>query len=333
MTDSGNHNNLSSQPLNPTHETSPSTGAPLRELSKCGKVPSVFSGAGRANLKPMPSRKGKIKNKGRKSSRPLCCTDKNSFASIETTAHHEPVQPVSVAHRSSQVNPHMIPSDGTGGGGLGPSQSAPPPSAMNMEGLRSALPGYQPNMISYDQYHHMQSQFAVQSPGVYYPIHPAPSFRGGEQATDSRLPAYLVPYPVVYPQYFPQPHQQPSYPGFPTYVHSPPPHPGVNAPMFGQTAGYGSGFYPSPYQTMLGHSPGPPPRPQMSPRSGSQHSDPRRPTSSGPAPTLHPERPRRPTPKRAATSDSSKTIVDGSNPMKSARSGLDSRLSGKYTTS
>lgn len=172
------------------------------------------------------------------------------------------------------------------------------------------------------QYHHMQPQFAMQSPGVYYQMHPAPSFRGGDQATDGRPPAYSMTYPVVYPHYYPQPHQQPSYPGFPTYVHSPPPHPGVNAPMFGQTPGYGSGYYPSPYPMMLGHGPGPPPRPQMPPRSGSQHSNPRRSVSSGPGPILHTGRPRRPAPKRAAVSDYPKTIVDGSN----------SRASGKYIT-
>lgn len=245
----------------------------------------------------------------------MYCSDQIIRSNIDTTACHEPTRPDNVANRPSQLNAHMAANHG-------PSLSAHPSSALNMKGMSSALPGYQSNVVPFDQYHHMQPQFAMQSPGVYYQMHPAPSFRGGDQATDGRPPAYSMTYPVVYPHYYPQPHQQPSYPGFPTYVHSPPPHPGVNAPMFGQTPGYGSGYYPSPYPMMLGHGPGPPPRPQMPPRSGSQHSNPRRSVSSGPGPILHTERPRRPVPKRAAVSDNPKTIVDGSN----------SRASGKYIT-
>lgn len=247
----------------------------------------------------------------------MYCTDQIVRSNIDTTTCHGPARPDNVAHRPSQMNAYMAANNG-------PSLSAHPSSALNMDGMSSTLPGYQSNVVQFDQYHHMQPQFAMQSPGVYYQMHPAPSFRGGDQATDGRTPAYSMTYPVVYPHYYPQPHQQPSYLGIPTYVHSLPQHPGVNAPMFGQTPGYGSGYYPSPYPMMLGH--GPEPRPRFGP----QHWRPRRTVSSGPGPILHTGRPRRPVPKRAALSDYPNTIVDGSNSAKSTRS--NSRASGKYTT-
>lgn len=271
----------------------------------------------------MSTRGKRKKKKKRVPISPMYCTDGNICSCIDTTACHEPERSDYVAHRPSQLNLYMAPSHGT-------SLSAHSPSALNMENMGSTLPAYQSNVIPFDQYHHMQPQFAMQHPGLYYQMHPAPSFRSGGQATDDRHPAYSMTFPMVYPHYYPQPHQQPSYPGFPTYAHSPLPHPSVNGPMLGQIPGYDSAYYPSPYPMVLGHGPGPPLRPQMPPRSDAQHSNPRRPVSSGPGPTLHTERPRRPVPKRAAVSDYPKTIVDGSNLAKCTKS--NSRVSGKYIT-
>lgn len=316
MTDSGDNNSPPSQPSN---EIPSSTRPSSRESLKCGKTPFVFVGSGEKTWPKFP-RKGKTNQKKSKLISPLYRTDQIIRSNIDTIACHEPTRPDNVAHRPSQLNAYMAANHGS-------SLSAYPSSALNMEDISSALPGCQSNVVPFDQYHHMPPQFAMQSPGVYYQMHPAPSFRGGDQATDGRPPAYSMAYPVVYPHYYPQPHQQPPYLGFPTYVQSPPSHPGVNAPMFGQTSGYSPGYYPSLYPMMLGHGPRPPSRPQMPPRSGSQHSNLRRPVSSGPGLILHTERPRRPVPKRAAVSDYPKTIVDGPNSVNSTRS--NSRVSGK----
>ena len=232
--------------------------------------------------------------------------------------HRQPARPENAGYRSSGPNNFMT-----------TSRHGPPPphrpSSMNMGGIRSALPDYQSNPVPFDQYH--QPQVGTQYSGVFYPMHPPQSFHGVE-ATDGRSPAYMVHYPPVYPHYFQQhPHQQPSFSGYHTFMHHPPPHPGTHNPMFGQATGYGPGYYPSPYPMMLGHSPGPPPGPQGYLQSGPQYTNPHGPTTLG-APSPFPnEGLQRHIPKQGDAYDVSKTIVDGSGSMRIA--GPQSRVPGK----
>ena len=228
------------------------------------------------------------------------------------THHHQPARPENAGYRSSGPNNFMT-----------TSRHGPPPphrpSSMNMGGIRSALPDYQPNPVPFDQYH--QSQVGTQYTGVFYPMPPPQSFHGGE-ATDGRSPAYMVHYQPVYPHYFQQhPHQQPSFPGYHTFMHHPPPHP------FGQASGCGPGYYPSPYPMMLGHNPGPPPGPQGYLQSGPQYANPHGPTTLGIPPPFPNEGLQRHIPKQGDSYDVSKTIVDGSVSMRIA--GPQSRVPGK----
>ena len=230
-----------------------------------------------------------------------------TFASRPGTAsvhihHHQPARPENAGYRSSGPTNFMT-----------TSRHGPPPthrpSSMNMGGVRSALPDCQSNPLPFDQYH--QPQVGAQYTGVFYPMPPPQSFHGG-QLTDGRSPAYMVHYHPVYPHYFQQhPHQQPSFPGYHTFVHHPPPHPGTHSPVFGQASGYGPGYYPSPYQMMLGHSPGPPgPQGYMQP--GPQYTNPQRPATLGTPQPFPNEGLQRHIPKQGDAYDVSKTIVDGS---------------------
>lgn len=206
-----------------------------------------------------------------------------------------------------------------------------PPATMNMREMRAALPGsghqsQQPLPFDPQQqyvrhmqhmHHNVQPQFAVPSPGMFYPVHPHPSYQGGE-SVDGRRTAYPVPYAPLYPQYFAHHQQQPPYPTFsPTFTQ--PPSSSHPVPVYGQTtAGYGAGYLPTSYPVVVGQGQGPSTIPQGYAQSGPQY---------GKQPTrVWPDGPRRHNSKSATShDDGSMTIVDGS---AATKSGPEPRASG-----
>ncbi|GFF99881.1 cleavage and polyadenylation specificity factor CPSF30 [Aspergillus udagawae] len=196
-----------------------------------------------------------------------------------------------------------------------------PPSAMNMGDMRSTLPGYnQPPM---------QSSYvpaAIHPHGVLYPLQPLPSFA---DSTSSRTVSYNAHYSQMYipfaqqPQHPQQQHQHhhhhhhhqstslqhgiPDYQLFVPNMTAP-----SNVPLSNQTIVFGLGYYPQHiYTAAVGHGQGPPGPSIYLPPSSPYHN------TSGLAAQVPSGLPREDWQKSlTANYDVSKTIVDGSTPMR-----------------
>ncbi|PWY77159.1 hypothetical protein BO94DRAFT_472989 [Aspergillus sclerotioniger CBS 115572] len=133
------------------------------------------------------------------------------------------------------------------------------PSSFNMQDMRSALPGYQSHSIIYEQ-HHIQQPFVhtAHPHGVIYAMPPLPSFHG---ATIGANMTYNTHFNQVYPSYLQRQHENLLLPhgatGYQSLVPHSPSHLNVHIP--GQASGYGPNYYSqTAYTGTLGHGPGPP---------------------------------------------------------------------------
>ncbi|KAF7170727.1 hypothetical protein CNMCM5623_003284 [Aspergillus felis] len=191
-----------------------------------------------------------------------------------------------------------------------------PPSAMNMGDMRSTLPGYnQPPM---------QSPYvpaAIHPHGVLYPLQPLPSF---SDSTSGRTVSYNAHYSQMYIPFAQQPqhqqqqhqhhHQSPSLQhGIPDYqLFVPNMTAPSNVPLSNQTIVFGLGYYPQHiYTAAVGHGQGPPGPSIYLPPSSPYHN------TSGLAAQVPSGLPREGQQKSpTANYDVSRTIVDGSTPMR-----------------
>jgi hypothetical protein len=230
----------------------------------------------------------------------LCCADPDTFQLLVDTGTLGRNPP-----RSGNVDKHPE-SHGRGA----------PPSAMNMGDMRSTLPGYnQPPM---------QSPYvpaAIHQHGVLYPLQPLASF---PDATSARTVPYNAHYSQMYIPYAQQPqqhqqqhqhHQSPSLPhGIPDYqLFVPNMAAPSNVPISNQTIVFGLGYYPQHlYTAPVGHGQGPPGTSMYLPPSSPYHN------TSGLAAQVPPSLPRESRTKSPTIAgyDVSKTIVDGSTPMR-----------------
>ncbi|RHZ48049.1 putative YT521-B-like splicing factor [Aspergillus thermomutatus] len=170
-----------------------------------------------------------------------------------------------------------------------------PPSAMNMGDMRSTLPGYnQPSMQS------SYAPAAIHPHGVLYPLQPLLSFA---DTTSGRT----VSYNAHHSQITSLQHGIPDYQLFVPNMTAP-----SNVPLPSQTIVFGLGYYPQHiYTTAVGHGQGPPGPSIYLPPSSPYHNP------SGLAAQVPPSLPREGRQKSpTANYDVSKTIVDGSIPMR-----------------
>ncbi|KAF4259710.1 hypothetical protein CNMCM8812_005760 [Aspergillus fumigatus] len=184
-----------------------------------------------------------------------------------------------------------------------------PPSAMNMGDMRSTLPDYnQP---------HMQSSYvpaAIHPHGVLYPLQPLPSFA---DTTSGRTVSYNAHCSQMYIPFAQQPQHQPQstslQPGIPDHqLFVPNMTTPSNVPFSNQNVVFGLGYYPQHvYTAAVGHTPCPSGPSMYLPPGSPYHS------TLGPAaqvPSNLPREGRKKPP--TANYDISKTIVDGSTPMR-----------------
>lgn len=180
---------------------------------------------------------------------------------------------------------------------------------MNMGDMRSTLPDYnQP---------HMQSSYvpaAIHPHGVLYPLQPLPSFA---DTTSGRTVSYNAHCSQMYIPFAQQPQHQPQstslQPGIPDHqLFVPNMTTPSNVPFSNQNVVFGLGYYPQHvYTAAVGHTPCPSGPSMYLPPGSPYHS------TLGPAaqvPSNLPREGRKKPP--TANYDISKTIVDGSTPMR-----------------
>ena len=184
----------------------------------------------------------------------------------------------------------------------------PNPSPMNMGSMAYALPGHHSQ-----QYEQPMSQYPAHGQGMMYPMPPIPMAPYGHNTGGM---AYAVPYPAYPPYAIPQhPGQAQHGTHYQPYVSNP----SMQSVGPAQAPPYGSGYYP---QSAYGAPCGVPLAGQMLQPGSISHAH------KSPKPGSL----RKEVDKRVADLeyDVSKTIVDGSNPMKSVPQTLPS---GKCSTS
>ncbi|CAI7678346.1 unnamed protein product [Penicillium pancosmium] len=182
---------------------------------------------------------------------------------------------------------------------------APPPSSMNMANMAYALPGHQSTGSPFEQQHHMHHYPATHAQGMMYPMQSMGHYPG-------QPPAGAVPYGVPYAPNFP-PYAMPQHPGaaqhgghYPPFVSSP-----SMQNMAGHSPSYGPGYYHPGYSVPYGPGALPVPTPMRQPPRQGSASGSRGSSSTSPS--------KRDVDKQTVEEyDVSKTIVDGSNPMKLA---------------
>ncbi|RAL06279.1 putative YT521-B-like splicing factor [Aspergillus ibericus CBS 121593] len=221
--------------------------------------------------------------------------------SVPTTSHEAP-RPDNVQHYP-KAQAHMTHTAQRGA-----------PSSLNMRDMRSSLPGYQSHSILYEQHHIQQPYVPTAHPhGVIYAMPPLPSYPG---ATISANMTYNTPFNQVYAPYLQQQHEDlhmsHGATGYQSLVPHSPSHLNVHIPA--QASVYGLNYYSqTAYTTALGHGPGPPTTPssvQMQLRVQTQNMQgPTIKVASG----LGKENRQR---RLDMEYDVSKTIVDGSTPMR-----------------
>ncbi|KAL5360814.1 YT521-B-like domain-containing protein [Aspergillus floccosus] len=185
-----------------------------------------------------------------------------------------------------------------------------PSSALNMGDMQSSMPAYQHRPMFFEHHsipHHYVSPNAAHGP--IYPVHPMSPY--GTPAPNTSM-TFTASYSNVYPPYYPQ--QHPNSPmhhashAYPSQVAGSQMHVGV--PLMNQSGGYAHGYYPQPVymSSRQGHKSAPPdssgqthPRPSAPSKQTTS-----KPHSAPPRDDLNLEY------------DVSKTIVDGSTPMRNA---------------
>ncbi|OJI87648.1 hypothetical protein ASPTUDRAFT_36494 [Aspergillus tubingensis CBS 134.48] len=185
--------------------------------------------------------------------------------------------------------------------------------SLSMRDMRSALPGYQSHSILYEQ-HHIQQPFVptAHPHGVVYAMQPLPSFTGPPMNPNM---AFNGPFNQVYTPYLQQQPEDPLLPPGAAGYQSLGPHSAahMNVHIPGQS-GYGPNYYTqTTYTAALGHGPGPPTtsspvqlQPRVQPRN-----------TLGPKTKLTPGLGKENKQRRLDLEyDVSKTIVDGSTPMR-----------------
>ncbi|GKZ27774.1 hypothetical protein AbraIFM66951_004900 [Aspergillus brasiliensis] len=189
------------------------------------------------------------------------------------------------------------------------------PSSLDMRDMRSTLPGYQSHSILYEQ-HHIQQPFVptAHPHGIVYAMPPMSSFPGPPMNPNM---AFSGPFNQVYTPYLQQQPEEPLLPPGAAGYQSLGPHSTahMNVHLPGQATGYGPNYYTqTAYTAALGHGPGPPTTSssvQVQPRNQSRNTlGPKTKSASG----LGKENRQR---RLDLEYDVSKTIVDGSTPMKS----------------
>lgn len=191
---------------------------------------------------------------------------------------------------------------------------ASPQSSMNMANMAYALPGHQSTGSPFEQQHHMHHYPATHAQGMMYPMQSMGHFPG-------QPPGGAVPYGVPYTPNFP-PYAMPQLPGttqhgghYPPFVSNP-----SMQNMAGHSPSYGPGYYHPGYSVPYGPGALPVPTPMRQPPRQGSASGSRGSSSTSPS--------KRDVDKQTAEEyDVSKTIVDGSNPMKLAAG---SNASGKW---
>lgn len=217
---------------------------------------------------------------------------------IGNTKTSQPAQPAP-APTPTPINYSSSPS------GYPPHGRYAPPSSMNMANMAYALPGHQSTGLPFEQQHHMHHYPATHAQGMMYPMQSMGHYPG-------QHPTGAVPYGIPYAPNFP-PYAMPQHPGaaqhgghYPSFV----PNPSLQN-MTGHSPSYGPGYYHPGYNVPYGPGALPVAAPMRQPSRQGSTSASRGSSSTSPS--------KRDVDRRTAEEyDVSKTIVDGSNPMKLA---------------
>ncbi|KAH8432562.1 putative YT521-B-like splicing factor [Aspergillus melleus] len=191
---------------------------------------------------------------------------------------------------------------------VAPDTHGTPPSMLSMSEMRAMLPVH---TYHYDQYHPMPQQFVptAHSHGVVYSLHPLPSYAGSHQNPTST--SYNHQFTQVYPHYFQTQHQSTPHSHNSVYhsLNATPTHFGV--PVSGQAVGHGHNHYYQRHQQVAKQAS------TLSHRTPAHVGIHASSALQKPDTTTQPPRDAR-SQALSTDYDVSKTIVDGSTPMKSA---------------